>query len=153
MAPKVVTRFAPSPTGFMHIGGIRTALYAWLWAKKNSGSFILRKEDTDKEREVPGSIEHIMESLKWLGLEWDEGPDIGGPHKPYIQSKRLEIYRKYALRLEESGYAYPDPLNEGELAGLRQKAVAEHRPFLYREYRPQKVEKWDGKTPLRFKVP
>ena len=74
MASKTVTRFAPSPTGFMHIGSVRTALYAWLWARKNKGTFILRIEDTDQERAVAGSIEHIQESLKWLGLGWDQGP-------------------------------------------------------------------------------
>src|SRR3989344_5306758 len=100
MSEKVITRFAPSPTGFMHVGGVRTALYAWLWAHKNRGAFILRIEDTDKEREVPGSIEHIKESLQWLGLDWDEGP--------YIQSERLEIYKKYATKLADSGHAYPD---------------------------------------------
>src|SRR3989344_4661395 len=109
MAKKVVTRFAPSPTGFMHVGGIRTALYSYLWAKKNKGIFILRIEDTDKEREVEGSIDHIIESLKWLGIDWDEGPDTGEPHKPYLQSERLDLYKKYANKLIEKGYAYPDP--------------------------------------------
>ncbi|HEY5587524.1 MAG TPA: glutamate--tRNA ligase family protein, partial [Candidatus Paceibacterota bacterium] len=85
---KIVTRFAPSPTGYLHIGGIRTALYAWAYAKKNNGTFILRIEDTDKAREVSGSIEHIIASLKWIGIDWDEGPDIGGPHSPYKQSER-----------------------------------------------------------------
>ena len=108
MSEKVVTRFAPSPTGFMHVGGIRTALYAWLLAKKNKGQFILRIEDTDKEREVEGSIEHIQKSLKWLGLNWDQGPDLGGPHAPYIQSERLAIYKKYVEKLAKAGYVYPD---------------------------------------------
>lgn len=99
MAEKVVTRFAPSPTGFMHVGGVRTALYAWLWARKNKGRFILRIEDTDKEREVPGSIEHIQESLQWLGLNWDDF---------YIQSERLSIYKKYADKLTEKGLTYAD---------------------------------------------
>ena len=108
MEPKVITRFAPSPTGFMHVGNVRAALYEWLWARKNKGVFILRIEDTDKEREVKGSIDHILESLKWLGLNWDQGPDIGGPHAPYIQSERLAIYKKYAERLVSSGHAYPD---------------------------------------------
>jgi len=105
---KVVTRFAPSPTGFMHVGGVRTALYAWFWARKNNGQFILRIEDTDKEREVAGSIEHIQKSLKWLGLNWDQGPDIGGPHAPYIQSERLDIYKKYAEKLTKAGHTYLD---------------------------------------------
>ena len=97
---KVVTRFAPSPTGFLHIGGIRTALYAWAYAKKNNGTFILRIEDTDKAREVEGSIEHIIKSLKWIGITWNEGPDIGGPNAPYKQSERLESYKKYAKILK-----------------------------------------------------
>ena len=150
---KVVTRFAPSPTGFMHVGGVRTALYAWLWAKKNNGTFILRIEDTDKEREVEGSIEHIKDSLKWLGLNWDEGPDIGGPSAPYIQSERLESYKKYAQILIDKGLAYADPYSEEELESFRKKAEEEKRPFLYRDHRPEKPPVWDGTQPLRFKIP
>jgi len=105
---KVVTRFAPSPTGFMHVGNVRTALYSWLWARKNNGTFILRIEDTDKNREVAGAIDHIKESLKWLGLNWDEGPDKGGTHTPYVQSERLDIYKKYAEKLTEAGHIYKD---------------------------------------------
>src|SRR4051812_40285004 len=105
----IVTRFAPSPTGMMHVGGIRTALYAYLWARKHKGTFILRIEDTDKEREVEGSAAHIMESLAWLGIRYDEGPDIGGPRGPYLQSERLPLYKKYAEQLIAAGYAYPDP--------------------------------------------
>ncbi|MES2214392.1 MAG: glutamate--tRNA ligase family protein, partial [Pseudomonadota bacterium] len=93
---KVVTRFAPSPTGYLHIGGVRTAAFAWAYARKHNGTFILRIEDTDKAREVEGSIDHIIESLKWVGLEWDEGFDIGGPNAPYLQSERLSSYKKYA---------------------------------------------------------
>ncbi|MBP9839737.1 MAG: glutamate--tRNA ligase [Candidatus Pacebacteria bacterium] len=150
---KVVTRFAPSPTGFMHVGGVRTALFAWLWARKNNGTFILRIEDTDKEREVSGSIDHIIESLSWLGLNWDEGPDIEGPYAPYIQSKRLETYKKYAQILIDKGYAYPDPYEEDEVNTFREKAEIEGRPFLYREHRPESYGVWDGTKPLRFKVP
>src|ERR1035437_10254857 len=134
---KVVTRFAPSPTGFMHVGGVRTALYAWLLAKKNNGQFILRIEDTDKEREVAGSIEHIKKSLKWLGLNWDQGPDIGGPYAPYIQSERLPLYKKYAEALVKKGFAYADPYTEKEIEEFRQKAGADKKPFLYREHRPE----------------
>lgn len=153
MTDKVITRFAPSPTGFMHVGGVRTALYAYLWAKKNNGTFILRIEDTDKAREVDGSIEHIIKSLKWLGIDWDEGPDIGGPNAPYKQSERLESYKKYARILIEKGLAYPDPYTEEEVAEFRNKAEAEKRPFLYREHRPETFGIWDGTQPLRFKVP
>ena len=153
MVEKVVTRFAPSPTGFMHVGNIRAALYEWLWARKNNGVFILRIEDTDKEREVKGSIAHIIESLKWLGIDYDEGPDIDGPHAPYIQSQRLEIYKKYAKILIEKGCAYPDPYTKEQLESFRKKAEEKKKAFLYREYRPEKFETWDGTKPLRFKTP
>jgi glutamyl-tRNA synthetase len=149
---KVVTRFAPSPTGFMHVGGVRTALYAWLLARKNGGQFILRIEDTDKVREVEGSIAHIQKSLKWLGLNWDQGPDIGGPYAPYIQSQRLELYKKYADILIEKGFAYADPYTEEEIEKFRADAEAEKKPFLYREHRPENPPKWDGTIPLRFKT-
>jgi glutamyl-tRNA synthetase len=153
MDKKVVTRFAPSPTGFMHVGGVRTALYAYLWARKNKGSFILRIEDTDKAREVEGSIGHIIESLKWLGIDWDQGPDIGGPHAPYLQSERLASYKKYAQILIEKGFAYPDPYTSEELEGFRKKADEEKRPFLYRDHRPETFGIWDGTKALRFKTP
>jgi glutamyl-tRNA synthetase len=149
---KVVTRFAPSPTGFMHVGGVRTALFAWLLARKNKGTFILRIEDTDKKREVEGSIGHIQKSLKWLQLNWDEGPDIGGPNAPYLQSQRLDSYKQYAQKLIEKGLAYTDPYSEEELENFRQKAENEKRPFLYREYRPENPSEWDGTKPLRFKI-
>lgn len=149
---QVVTRFAPSPTGFMHVGGVRTALFAYLFARKHNGKFILRIEDTDKEREVEGSIEHIIKSLNWLGIDYDEGPDKPGENGPYIQSKRLEIYRKYADKLIEKGLAYPDPYSQEELTAFREKAEAEKRPFLYREHRPEKFEDWDGTKPLRLKI-
>lgn len=149
----VRTRFAPSPTGFMHVGGVRTALYAWAYARKHTGSFILRIEDTDKSREVAGSIAHIMESLKWLGIQWDEGPDIGGPHAPYLQSDRLDLYMKYAKKLLEKGFAYADPYTEEEVESFRQKSIAEGKPFLFRDYRPENPPVWDGTKPLRFKTP
>lgn len=153
MSLPIVTRFAPSPTGYMHVGGVRTALYAYIWAKKNNGKFILRIEDTDKAREVDGSIPHIIESLKWLGIMWDEGVDIGGPHAPYVQSERLDSYKKYAKILIEKGYAYPDPYTEEEVASLRQKAEQEKKLFLFRDHRPEFFGSWDGSKPLRFKVP
>ena len=108
----VRTRFAPSPTGFLHVGSARTALYAWLYARRHGGQFILRIEDTDKEREVEGAIGHVMESLRWLGIQWDEGVDVDGPYAPYIQSQRLPLYRKYAEQLLAAGFAYPDPYTE-----------------------------------------
>lgn len=137
----------------MHIGGVRTALYAWLFARKHHGQFILRIEDTDQEREVEGSIGHIMESLRWLGLQWDEGPDIGGPHEPYVQSARLDTYRAYAQKLIDAGHAYADPYTQEELEALRKKAEDEKRPFLFREHRPERTAEWDGTKPLRFKTP
>lgn len=149
---KVVTRFAPSPTGFMHIGGVRTALYAWAYAKKNNGTFILRIEDTDKGREVAGSINHIIKSLKWIGISWDEGPDIGGIHVPYIQSERLDSYKKYAQILVDKGVAYADPYTKEELDSFRKKSEEEKKPFLYRDYRPENPPKWDGTQPLRLKI-
>lgn len=149
---KVVTRFAPSPTGFMHVGNVRTALYSYLWARHNNGKFILRIEDTDKEREVEGSIEHIIESLKWLGINWDEGMEVGGLHAPYKQSERLDIYKKYAEKLIEDGYAYPDPHTEEEIEVWRKSAEDNKELFLYRNHRPETFEVWDGKKPLRFKI-
>ncbi len=153
MDEKVVTRFAPSPTGFMHVGGIRTALYAWLFARKHNGTFILRIEDTDKEREVEGSVKHIMESLSWLGLNWDMGPDKENPWGSAVQSQRLELYKQYAQTLIDAGHAYADPYTEEEVESLRKKAEGEKRPFLYREHRPESPAAWDGTKPLRFKVP
>jgi len=152
MENKVVTRFAPSPTGFMHVGNLRTALYAYLLAKKNNGILILRIEDTDKEREVKGATEHILKVLKWVGINWDEGPDIGGPHAPYIQSERLDLYKKYAQKLIDKGLAYPDPYAEDEVNKFRKKAELEGKAFLFREHRPEKFKVWDGTKPLRFKV-
>ncbi len=150
---KVITRFAPSPTGFMHVGGVRTALFGWLWARKNNGTFILRLEDTDKEREVAGSLEHIIASLKWIGIDWDEGPDIGGKHVPYKQSERLDTYKKYADILIQKGFAYADPYTVEEVEAFRKQAEAEKRPFLYRNHRPENPPIWDGTKPLRFKTP
>lgn len=102
----VRTRFAPSPTGYLHIGGLRTALYAWLFARKNGGKFILRIEDTDLERYVDGAVEIIYRTLRETGLDYDEGPDVGGDYGPYIQSERREIYLEYARKLVEQGDAY-----------------------------------------------
>ncbi len=149
----VVTRFAPSPTGFQHVGGMRTALYAWLWARKHGGTFILRIEDTDKAREVPGSREHLMESLSWLGIEWDYGPDKPGPFGSCVQSERLDSYQRWAQILIDKGLAYPDPYTETELEAFRAEAVAEKRPYLYRNHRPVEFGSWDGTQPLRLKVP
>jgi glutamyl-tRNA synthetase len=152
---KVVTRFAPSPTGFIHTGNLHTGLFAWLWAKKSKGTFILRIEDTDKKREVDGAIDLIKKSLLWLGLNWDEGPDIGGPHSPYVQSERiskLEIYKRYAEKLIEKDYAYADPYSEIQIEEFRKQAEINKKPFLYREHRPDNPPKWQNGLPLRFKI-
>lgn len=146
------TRFAPSPTGFLHVGAARTALFAWLLARQQNGTFILRLEDTDKKREVAGAETHIISSLQALGLTHDEGPDIGGPYAPYRQSERLVIYQNWAQDLLAKGRAYADPYASEELQSFREKAQAEKRPFLYRHHRPENPPAWDGTTPLRFKA-
>ncbi len=104
----VRTRFAPSPTGFLHIGGARTALYNWLYARRHGGSFLLRVEDTDAERSTAESMRVILDGLRWLGLDWDEGPGAGGPHVPYFQSERREIYDRYLAKLDAAGLVYED---------------------------------------------
>jgi glutamyl-tRNA synthetase len=147
----VRTRFAPSPTGYLHVGGIRTALFAWLTARQANGSFILRLEDTDQKREVEGSAAHLIESLRTLGIEYDEGPDKPGEYGPYRQSDRLEIYKGWANKLIQDGRAYADPYSPEEVQQFRESAQKEKRPFLYREHRPQSTSEWDGSTPLRFK--
>lgn len=151
VSKNVRTRFAPSPTGFLHVGGVRTALFAWLVTRQAGGQFILRIEDTDKVREVAGSEAHIIESLKWLGLTWDEGPDSGGPNGPYRQSQRLQIYKEWAQKLIDAGRAYADETTPADLDKLRAQAKAEKRPFLFREHRPNQPPAWDGNQPLRFK--
>jgi glutamyl-tRNA synthetase len=151
----VVTRFAPSPTGFLHIGGVRTALFAYLFAKQQGGTFILRIEDTDKAREVQESAAHIMESLRWLELEWDYGPDKPGPFGSCIQSERLAVYQRYAEALIAKGLAYVDPYTPTEVDEFRAAATAQKQPFLFRNHRPDPstLPAWDGTQPLRFKVP
>lgn len=128
---QVRMRFAPSPTGFLHIGGLRTALYGYLFAKKNKGKFILRLEDTDIERYVKAAAEAIYDSLKWLGLEYDEGPDIGGPYGPYIQSQRLDIYKKYADELIAKGHAYYCFCGEKTLEEMRELQIAKKQAPKY----------------------
>lgn len=151
MSDVVRTRFAPSPTGFLHVGGIRTALFAYLVAKQANGSFVLRLEDTDQKREVPGSREHLIASLKSLGLNYDEGPDVGGQYGPYVQSERLDIYKHWAQKLIDTGRAYADPYAPEEIQAFRDQAQTEKRAFLYRDHRPENPPVWDGTTPLRFK--
>lgn len=148
---QIRTRFAPSPTGFMHVGNLRTGLFAYLTAKNASGAFVLRLEDTDKNREVEGSVDHIKECLNLLGLAWDEGIDVGGPYAPYKQSERLDIYKQWAQKLIDDGRAYADPYTSEEVQSFREKAQQEKRAFLYRNHRPENPPAWDGSQPLRFK--
>ncbi|MEG2361777.1 MAG: glutamate--tRNA ligase, partial [Christensenella sp.] len=128
---RVRTRFAPSPTGYLHIGGLRTALYAYLFAKKNGGDFILRIEDTDRERLVDEASEIIYRTLKDTGLIYDEGPDVGGAYGPYIQSERKEIYQKYAEELVERGAAYYCFCTKERLAEARAKSETEGEQYKY----------------------
>lgn len=124
-------RYAPSPTGDPHVGNIRMAIWSWLHARHTGGQFLVRIEDTDQTRLVPGAVERILESLNWLGLDWDEGPDIGGPYEPYFQSQRLPLYREAADRLITQGNAYPCFCSSEELDALRSRQHAEKRPTGY----------------------
>jgi len=128
---QVRTRFAPSPTGYLHIGGLRTALYAWLYARKAGGVFILRIEDTDMGREVEGAKDVIYSTLKQTGLYYDEGPDVGGAYGPYIQSERREIYKEYAEKLVDLGAAYRCFCSKERLAEERAKAEAKGQTYTY----------------------
>ena len=147
----VRTRFAVSPTGYMHVGGVRNALFDWLLARQTNGQFILRIEDTDQAREAKGAVEHIIKSLHWLNINWQEGPDIGGPHAPYTQSQRLDIYKEWGQKLVKAGRAYGDPYSQAEVQAFREAAQKAKKPFLYREHRPKDLPPWDGNQPLRFK--
>ena len=146
------TRFAPSPTGYIHVGNVRAALFPWLLTRQQGGSFILRIEDTDRSRFVPGAEDLILDTLEWLGIDWDEGPRKGGSHGPYHQSERLDIYHTWAKKLVEKGLAYADPYTPEEVQGFREEARALKKAFLYRDYRPENPPEWDGTQPLRFKV-
>jgi glutamyl-tRNA synthetase len=128
---RVRTRFAPSPTGALHFGSVRTALFAWLAARHAGGDFILRIEDTDQERYIPGTEALILETLSWLGLNWDEGPETGGPYEPYIQSLRIATYREHAERLVASGHAYWCTCTPARLAAMRDAQRARSEPTRY----------------------
>ena len=125
----VRTRFAPSPTGYLHIGGARTALYCWLAARRAGGQFVLRIEDTDRERSSAASEAMIFDALRWLGLQWDEGPDVGGAHGPYRQSERLDLYRSYASELIEHGHAYHCFCSADQLEADRRAPMETGRPL------------------------
>ncbi len=157
---KVRTRFAPSPTGYLHIGGLRSALYAYLFAKQSGGDFILRIEDTDQKREVDGATEVIYHTMKECGLNWDEGPDIGGDYGPYIQSQRRGLYQKHAEELLEKGGAYRCFCTTEELAERRASAEARGETFKYDKHclhlSPEEIQaKIDAGTPhvIRQNIP
>jgi glutamyl-tRNA synthetase len=151
--PKPRVRFAPSPTGDLHIGGARTALFNWLWARRMGGTFILRIEDTDQARSTKASVDAIFEGMRWLGMDWDEGPDVGGPHPPYFQTQRLALYQSHAERLVAEGKAYACTCTREELDLLRKQAEAEKRQFKYPGTCRQKP--FDASKPhvIRFRVP
>ena len=149
---KVRTRYAPSPTGYMHIGNLRTAIFEYLLAKKYNGDFILRIEDTDQEREVEGAVDFIYNTLDLCGFKIDEGPNNEKGYGPYIQSKRKVIYKEYALKLVEMGKAYYCFCSEEELTAMREKADARHKPFLY-DGRCSRLSKEKIEENLRNGVP
>ena len=127
----VRTRFAPSPTGYLHIGGVRTALFNWLYARKHGGAFVLRVDDTDRQRNLDETLAPILHGFRWLGIDWDEGPEVGGDYGPYFQSERYDLYQAAVDRLVESGRAYYDYATADELAEERQQAEVEKRKFIY----------------------
>lgn len=151
------TRFAPSPTGYIHIGNVRSALFPWLLARQQGGNFILRIEDTDQARFIEGATELIVDTLTWLGLDWDEGYQKGGNFGPYIQTERKDHYLIWAQRLIDKGLAYADPYTPEQVNKFRQEAKTNKKAFLFRDYRPYQKDgtlpKWDGTQPLRFMVP
>lgn len=160
MEQKVRVRFAPSPTGYLHLGGVRTALFNWLFAKHYNGKFILRIEDTDLEREQKSSVGTILTSLKWLGLLWDEGPEVGGDHAPYYQKERLKIYYNFANKLLQEGKAYYCYCTEEELEAKRKQALKEKKTPKYdgkcrnlTHTQKQQLEKSGRKPVIRFKIP
>jgi glutamyl-tRNA synthetase len=154
------TRFAPSPTGYMHIGGMRTALFNWLWARHNGGQFILRIDDTDQQRNVEEALQPILQAFRWLGLDWDEGPEIGGPFGPYFQSQRGELYRAAAEKLIAANRAYYDYDPPEQIQADRAEAEKEKRQYLnirrsleLTDDEKRQLEA-DGRQPvLRFLVP
>lgn len=157
---KIITRFAPSPTGYIHIGNVRSAIYPYLAAKQSDGKFILRIEDTDQARFVEGATELIEDTLKWLGLEWDEGPEKDGGNGPYFQSERKAIYQEWAKKLIEKGRAYADPTSSDTIQQYRDADNAKKVPYLYRNHRPKEADlspeeilsNWSEGTPIRFKA-
>ena len=157
---KVRVRFAPSPTGFAHIGNMRNAAFDWLLKQHIGGAFILRIEDTDRARLVEGALEEIFESLRWLGIKWDEGPEVGGPHAPYFQSERLELYDRYVKQLLEQGDAYRCFCTSERLAEMRKGQEAQKQSTGYDRFcldlSPEETQEKLGEGlcgVIRFKVP
>ncbi len=148
-------RFAPSPTGYLHIGGARTALYNWLFARQNGGTFILRIEDTDRERSTDESVQAILDGMRWLGLDWDEGPGAGGANGPYFQTERMEIYKEHVQKLLDEGKAYRCYATKEELDAMRKEAQARKGSLHYdRRWRDKGPEDWpDRPYVIRFKAP
>ncbi|MNR82098.1 Glutamate--tRNA ligase [compost metagenome] len=158
--PAVRLRFAPSPTGYLHVGGARTALFNWLYARHLGGTFVLRIEDTDVARSTQESVQAILDGMSWLGLNWDEGPGVGGPYGPYFQMQRLDTYETAAKQLLNSGHAYHCFCSKEELDELREAATAKGEAFSYpgrcRNLLPDIVQKYidEGRKPVvRFQVP
>lgn len=154
----VRTRFAPSPTGFLHIGGVRTALFNWLLARRHGGQFILRIDDTDQQRHVEAAVAMILEGFRWMGMDWDEGPEIGGPFGPYFQSQRTDRYTKAAEALVASGVAYRDYSTDSERAAERAFAETAKTAYRFRGKAVTDLEQAryeaEGRTyALRFRVP
>jgi glutamyl-tRNA synthetase len=159
MADRVRVRFAPSPTGEPHVGNIRTAIFDWLFARGNGGSFIIRVEDTDQARKVEGATEEVLEALRWLGIDWDEGPDVGGDYGPYVQSERLESYGRVADELIERGRAYrcycsPERLAEMRSEQQRDKEQGGYdRRCRYLGRQERDAAEKEGPTVVRFAMP
>jgi glutamyl-tRNA synthetase len=155
VSPPPRVRFAPSPTGYLHIGGVRTVLFNWLWARKTGGTFILRIEDTDQERSTERSRQIIVDSLRWLGLDWDEGPEIGGPHGPYFQMQRLDLYRDFAERLIGQRKAYRCYCTKEELDAQRAalKAKDPKASFRYPGTCWDRKDEPDRPYVVRFRMP
>jgi glutamyl-tRNA synthetase len=154
----VRTRFAPSPTGFLHIGGVRTALFNWLMARHHGGQFILRIDDTDQERHVDDAISRILDGFRWIGIDWDEGPEVGGPFGPYYQSQRGDLYRRAADQLLASGQVYRDYSTDGERAADKNAAQRDKRAYRFRrkELSASETAQFEAEGrpfALRFAVP
>jgi glutamyl-tRNA synthetase len=159
LTPTIVRgRYAPSPTGVLHMGNIRTALLAWLFARCAAGQFVLRIEDLDRPRVRQGATQQIFDDLRWLGLDWDEGPDVGGPYAPYTQSERIEIYEQYLLHLQDAGLIYPCYCSRAEIAQVASAPQGSEGPVYpgtcrhLTETQRRRYEAQNRRPSLRFRV-